>query len=172
MTSVCQWSVCMSRCVCVCVPRCHSSCSVSSWVQGACLFHITSIKVVSIRLPHKSLFTSPTLLQSLSGDAKVTGTVRYCLTMRAKRGDSCTCCVNSTLVCSDVDQVWERECERGWNRKKGQDDPGCEWEICKWKVSGYAHQQEAPREIIPLAHRILCSCSEGQTDWEECCWLQ
>ena len=30
-----------------------SSCSVSSWVQGACLSRITSIKVVSRRLPRK-----------------------------------------------------------------------------------------------------------------------
>ena len=46
---------------------CHSSqsCSVSSSVQGIwqCLDHITSIKVVSWRLPRKSLFTSPTLLK-------------------------------------------------------------------------------------------------------------
>jgi hypothetical protein len=38
-----------------------------------CLAHITSIKVVSKRLPHKSLFTSPTLLKSLSGDADLVG---------------------------------------------------------------------------------------------------
>ncbi len=47
----CQWqrqvcvsdtmvSVCMSRCVCVCL----SSCSLLSWIQGTCLAHITSIK--------------------------------------------------------------------------------------------------------------------------------
>ena len=29
-----------------------------------------------------------------------------------------------------------------------------------------------PSEIIQSAHRILCSCSEGQTDWEEWCWKQ
>ena len=33
--------------------------------ECACLAHITSIKVVSRRLPHKSLFTIPTLLKSL-----------------------------------------------------------------------------------------------------------
>jgi hypothetical protein len=32
--------------------------------------------VVSRRLPHKSLFTIPTLLKSLSGDAEVAGTAR------------------------------------------------------------------------------------------------
>ncbi len=62
-------SVCMCRCVCVCV--CHCTCSLSSWVQGTCLAHITSIKVLSRSLPRKSLFTSPTLLKSLSGDAEV-----------------------------------------------------------------------------------------------------
>jgi hypothetical protein len=33
--------------------------------------HITSIKVLSRSLPRKSLFMSPTLLKSLSGDAEV-----------------------------------------------------------------------------------------------------
>ena len=40
----------------------------------------------------KSLFTNPTLLKSLSGDAELAGTARYCLAMRAKRGNSCWCC--------------------------------------------------------------------------------
>jgi len=48
--------------------------------------------VVSRRIPHKSLFTSPALLKSLSGDAEVAGTARYFLAMRTKRGNSCTCC--------------------------------------------------------------------------------
>ncbi len=42
--------------------------------------------------PHKSLITSPTLLKSLSGDVEVTGTVRCCVAIRAKRGNSSTCC--------------------------------------------------------------------------------
>ena len=53
-----------------------------------CLFSPHYVKVVSRRLPRKSLFTSPTLLKSLSGDAEVAGTVRYCLAMRVKRGNS------------------------------------------------------------------------------------
>ncbi len=80
MTSVCQWHnvkcVYVSVCVCVCV---HSSCSLSSWVQGTCLAHITSIKVLSRSLPRKSLFTIPTLLKGLSGDAEVVGTASCCL---------------------------------------------------------------------------------------------
>ncbi len=57
-----------------------------------CLFsqhHV--IKVVSRRLPHKSLFTRPTLSKSLSGDAELEDTSRYCLVMWAKRGNSCWC---------------------------------------------------------------------------------
>ena len=38
--------------------------SVTQWVRGDCLAHITSIKVVSKSLPRKSLFTRPTLLNS------------------------------------------------------------------------------------------------------------
>jgi hypothetical protein len=37
--------------------------------------------MVSRRLPRKSLFTRPTLLKNLSGDAELTGTSRYCLVM-------------------------------------------------------------------------------------------
>jgi hypothetical protein len=57
-----------------------------------CLTHIKSIKVLSRSLPHKSLFTRPTLLKSLSGDSEVAGTVRCYLTIRVRRGNSCTCC--------------------------------------------------------------------------------
>ena len=78
-------SVCMCRCVCVCV--CHCSCSLSNWVQGTCLTHVTSIKVLSRILPHKSLFTNPTLLKSLSGDAEVAGTARCCLSIRTRWGN-------------------------------------------------------------------------------------
>ncbi len=60
--SVTQWWVCVCLGECVCV--CHSTYSLSSWVQGACLTHITSIKVMSRTLLHKSLFTSPTLLKT------------------------------------------------------------------------------------------------------------
>jgi hypothetical protein len=92
LTSVCQWhnGKCVYVRVSVCV--CHSSFSLSSWVQGACLDHITSIKVLSRRLPHKSLFMSPTLLKSLSGDAEVAGTARCCLAIRSRRGNSYTFC--------------------------------------------------------------------------------
>ena len=56
MTSVCQWLNGKSRCVCLgeCVCMCHSSFSVSCWVQGACLDHISSIKVVSRRVSHET----------------------------------------------------------------------------------------------------------------------
>ena len=92
--SVCQWhngkSVFLGQCVCVC----HSSFSLSSWSQGVCLTHITSIKVMSRSLPHKSLFTSPTLLKSLSGliseDVEIANTTGYCLTIRTKWGNSYT----------------------------------------------------------------------------------
>jgi hypothetical protein len=59
MTSVCQWrnGKCVySRWVCV---VCHSSWSLSSWVQGACLDHITSIKVVSRDYPTSHSLRSP-----------------------------------------------------------------------------------------------------------------
>ena len=98
----CQWhwqvcvsdvmvSVCMSRCVCVCVIP-LALLQVTSWVQGACLDHITSIKVVSRSLPRNSLITRPTLLKSLSGDTEVADTTRYCLDMRVEWGNSCTYC--------------------------------------------------------------------------------
>ncbi len=95
MTSVCQWQngKCVYVRVSVCV--CHSSFSLSSWVQGVCLDHITSIKVLSRSLPRKSLFTSPTLLKSLSGDAEVAGTARCCLTIRL-------------VVTSDLTSAWRR----------------------------------------------------------------
>ncbi len=40
---------------------------------------------MSRRLPHKSVCTSPTRLKNLSGDAEVTGTVRYCLAFGTSR---------------------------------------------------------------------------------------
>ncbi len=48
--------------------------------------------VVSRSLTRKSVCTSPTRLKNLSGDAEVAGTVRYCLAIRAKSGNSCWCC--------------------------------------------------------------------------------
>jgi hypothetical protein len=69
VTSGCHWRngkfVYVSVCVCVCVVRCHSSCSLSSLVQGDCLVNITSSKVVSRSLPHKSP-TVVLILQSSS----------------------------------------------------------------------------------------------------------
>ncbi len=62
---------------------------------SGCLFSPRHVNQGGVqRLPHKSLFTSlftsPTLLKGLSGDANVAGTARYCLVMRAKRGNPCT----------------------------------------------------------------------------------
>jgi hypothetical protein len=59
MTSVCQWhnGKCVYVRASVCV--CHSSFSLSSWVQGACLAHITSIKVLSRSLPRKVTLYEP-----------------------------------------------------------------------------------------------------------------
>ena len=61
-----------------------------------------SIKVLSRSLSRESLLTSPTLLKSLSGDAEVGGTARYCLALRAKRGNSCTCCFHYIRVCQEA----------------------------------------------------------------------
>ena len=74
--------------VCVC-GVCVSSLFIS-WKMnyGACLAHIRSIMVVSRSLPRKSVCTSPTRLKNLSGDTEVTGTVRYCLVIRTKSGNS------------------------------------------------------------------------------------
>ena len=48
--------------------------------------------VVCKRFPRKSVCTSPIRLKNLSGDVEVTGTVRYCLTIRTKSGNSYWCC--------------------------------------------------------------------------------
>jgi len=54
--------------------------------------HIRSIMVVSRSLPHKSVCTSPRRLKNLSGNTEVSGTVRYCLDIRVKLGNSCWWC--------------------------------------------------------------------------------
>ncbi len=46
---------------------------------------MTSIKVLSRSVTRKSLFTSPTLMKSLSGDVEVAGTARCCLPIRRLR---------------------------------------------------------------------------------------
>jgi hypothetical protein len=43
--------------------------------------------VVSRRLPHKSVYTSPTRLKNLSGDSDVSGTTRYCLDSMSRHSD-------------------------------------------------------------------------------------
>ena len=62
---------------------------------------MTSIKVLSRRRPRKSLFTSPTLLKSLSGNAELADTDRYCLVMRAKRGNCGFVIKESPIACVD-----------------------------------------------------------------------
>jgi hypothetical protein len=60
---------------------------ISFKLSSGCLFRPHHVNQGGVqRLPHKSLFTIPTLLKSLSGDAEVAGTTRYFLTMRANRG--------------------------------------------------------------------------------------
>ena len=90
---VCQWRngkcVYVSVCVCVCV--CHCSCSLSSWVQGTCLAHITSIKVLSRSLPRKSLFfpTVPfTRFVCLGDITEVSRPVFLRLVLKKKKGVS------------------------------------------------------------------------------------
>jgi hypothetical protein len=72
-------------------------------------------------------------------------------------------------ITDKADKACERECSTGWSRQKGQGDPACGWEICEWEVSGHTKQQEPFWEI--LSPRILCWCSEGQTDVEVWCWV-
>ncbi len=93
MTSVCQWHNCkcvyVSVCVCVCVVFQLLSFKLSSGY----LFIPHHVNQGVVQKPtHKSLFTNPTLLKSLSGDAEVAGTARCCLTMWPKWGNSCTYC--------------------------------------------------------------------------------
>jgi hypothetical protein len=45
---------------------------------------VSTVQKVSVRGVRKSLFTSTTLLKSLSGDAEVADTARYCLVMRGE----------------------------------------------------------------------------------------
>jgi hypothetical protein len=68
------------------------------------------------------------------------------------------------VVCSDVDKklgkrVWEILKQA---KRPRQPRAACGWEICEWEVLGHAYQQEPLWEIMQSAHRILCSCSEGQ----------
>ena len=78
-------SVCMSRGVCVCVYFLLLSFKLSL----GCLFsphYVNQGHKVTLYEPHTAA------VKSLCGDAEAAGTVRYCLTMLAKRGNSCTCC--------------------------------------------------------------------------------
>ncbi len=62
---------------------------ISFKLSSGCLFR--PHQVMSRRLTRKSLFTSPTLLKSLSGDTEVAESVRCCLVIRTNRGNSYTC---------------------------------------------------------------------------------
>jgi hypothetical protein len=71
--------------VCVCC-ACVSSLLISSKMilYLRCLFSPHQVNlVVSRRLTHKSVCTSPTRLKNLSGDTEVAGTTRYCLVIRS-----------------------------------------------------------------------------------------
>jgi hypothetical protein len=85
----------MKVCVCLCVCACDCGLPLALFqveFKLGCLFSPHHVNQGGFqRLPRKSLFTSPTLLKSLSGDADLAGTVRYCLAMRVNRGNSCWC---------------------------------------------------------------------------------
>jgi hypothetical protein len=70
--------------VCVCVSLSES-------------LSLLSLSLSLICSPRKSLFTSPTLLKSLSGDTELAGIIKYCMVMRVKRGNSCWCCFHHIL---------------------------------------------------------------------------
>jgi hypothetical protein len=57
-----------------------------------------SIMVDPEGYPARKVFTSPTRLKNLSGDAKVAGTARYCLVVRAKGWNSCWYCFHQIVA--------------------------------------------------------------------------
>ncbi len=85
-------SVYVSVSVCVCVIP-----LVLFQIEFWCLFSRHHVNQGGVQKPTPQVtFYLPTLLKSLSGDAEVAGTARYCLAMRATRGMSC-----KSIMCSE-----------------------------------------------------------------------
>jgi hypothetical protein len=77
--------------------------------------------VVSKRLPCKSTCTSPTRLKNLSGHAEVTGTDRYCLTIRVKSGNSCWCFFHHIRGFVSLGTCWTCMYDWRWTSPSGFD---------------------------------------------------
>ena len=86
---VCQWHngkcVCVSVCVCVCVCVCVSFLLLPCKLSLRCLFSQHYINQGGVqKVSKKSLFTGPTLLKNLSGDAQQPGLVSKTKACRLK----------------------------------------------------------------------------------------
>ncbi len=66
---------------------------------------------------------------------------------------------------NDKISVWERECGRGWSRGKGQDDPGCGWEICKWEVLDHTWPPGTPSRNQKVSRQNFSSVKWKTNGW-------